>query len=111
MSVPLGAAFGGGGPRPTELQLRQARIRARTTGESLAHVLAVFMGMGRHGADSGAPASGPEAPLADGPSGPSGPAGPTGPADQEADGSARLARVIPLSRARGSGGDGAAGDG
>ena len=92
MSAPLGKQSGGGGPRPTEHQLAMARVRARVTGESLSHVLSVFMGGGRHGQEPGAPSTGPEAPLADGGSSPAGTDG------DEAD-SAQLAPVIPLSRA------------
>ncbi|QPP08427.1 hypothetical protein G4Z16_20770 [Streptomyces bathyalis] len=101
MSVPLGKSSGQGGPRPTEQQLAMARVRARVTGESLSHVLSVFMGAGRHGAESGAASTGPEAPLADGGAGPSG-------TDRDEEDSAQLAPVIPLSRA--ARGDDASGD-
>jgi hypothetical protein len=72
-----------------------ARIRARATGESVAHVLSVFMGVGRHGAESGAGATGPEAPLT------GDTAGPCEQAGSATEGSEQLARVIPFSRARG----------
>ncbi|SCK10170.1 hypothetical protein [Streptomyces sp. WMMB 322] len=106
MSASPGEPSGrGGAPRPTEHQLAMARVRARTTGESLSHVLSVFMGAGRYGKEPGGPSTGPEAPLADGGACPSG----TG---REED-AARLAPVIPLLRARGAGGstgDDASGD-
>ena len=63
MNVPWARANSGGGRRPTEHQLQMARVRARTTGESVAHVLSVFMGAGRHGPAASAGATGPEAPL------------------------------------------------
>jgi hypothetical protein len=100
VSAPLGKEQSGrsgrGGARPTEHQLQRARIRAGVTGESLSHVLSVFMGVGRYGEAAGAPATGPEAPLPHGPPGPADPADRAGP--DEADGTAELARVIPLSR-------------
>jgi hypothetical protein len=105
MSVPLGKSSGTGGPKPTEHQLAMARVRARATGESLSHVLSVFMGGGRHGEEPGAPSTGPEAPLADGGPGTSG----TGRDDEESE---QLAPVIPLSRAaRGHGASGHRSDG
>lgn len=84
------------GPRPTEHQLRMAHIRAGVTGESLSQVLAVFMGAGRYGEQPGAPGTEPELPLAHGQSEPS---APPDRGTDDGDGSARLARVIPLSRA------------
>lgn len=95
MNVPLGKGNTGGGRRPTEHQLRMARVRARTTGESVAHVLAVFMGVGRHGPAASSGATGPEAPLTGEPEAWEGTESPE-----------PLAPVIPLSRARGK--DGAA---
>lgn len=93
MSVPLGKGNSGSGSgrRPTEHQLQMARVRARTTGESVAHVLSVFMGEGRDGPEARTGATGPEAPLTGGP----------GPHGEGAEGPERLAPVIPLSRARG----------
>lgn len=92
MSAPLGKkAASGRGRRPTEHQLQMARIRARTTGESVAHVLSVFMGAGRYGAEPGDEATGPEAPPVAGTADGRGDGGGTG-AD-------RLAPVIPISRA------------
>lgn len=50
--------------KPTRQQLEAARVRSRTTGEPLEHVLAVFLGGGRDGSavpvcadygDAGAP--------------------------------------------------------
>jgi hypothetical protein len=91
MSAPLGKGEGasGGGRRPTEHQLQMARVRARATGESVAHVLSVFMGGGRSGLEAVAGATGPEAPLTDDPAG--GPGGSGGGAGTEP-----MARVIPL---------------
>lgn len=88
MSAPLGKGEGasGGGRRPTEHQLQMARVRARATGESVAHVLSVFMGGGRNGLEAVAGATGPEAPLTDDPAGGSGAGAGTEP----------MARVIPL---------------
>ena len=97
MSAPLGKGEGasGGGRRPTEHQLQMARVRARATGESVAHVLSVFMGGGRNGLEAVAGATGPEAPLTGEPEAWEGTESPE-----------PLAPVIPLSRARGK--DGAA---
>lgn len=104
MSVPLGRQPGRGGPKPTEHQLAMARVRARATGESLSQVLSVFMGAGRHGEETGAESTGPEAPLADGGPGPSG-------TDRDDEGPEQLAPVIPLSRAaRGNGASGRGSD-
>ncbi|HWM39923.1 MAG TPA: hypothetical protein VNS49_22710 [Streptomyces sp.] len=78
MNVPLGKDSQGPARRPTQHQLEAARIRARTTGESLAHVLSVFMGEGR----DGTPEDADEPPGA------------------AADSEQPTAPVIPLSRAR-----------
>ena len=97
MSIPLGRPSGSDAPKPTAHQLAMARVRARTTGESLAHVLSVFMGAGRNGEQPGTPSTGPEAPHSG--------------TDAEGEDPARLAPVIPLSRAsRGKGGSGRASD-
>ncbi|OEU87029.1 hypothetical protein DB35_26080 [Streptomyces abyssalis] len=97
MSAPLrnensGQGGSGAAPRPTEHQMRMARIRAAATGESLSQVLSVFMGAGRHGEEAGAPPTGPEAPLAADPSDPSDPAA------TDAEAPEQLAPVIPLTR-------------
>ncbi|WP_314174649.1 hypothetical protein [Streptomyces winkii] len=100
MSVPLGKRpSGAGGPRPTKEQLRLAHVRARATGESLAHVLSVFMGGGRYGEETGAAPTGPEAPLRPEPQEPSGSSGAPAQAEPEVGGAEQLAPVIPLSRA------------
>jgi hypothetical protein len=114
VNVPLGqgAEPGQGGPRPTAHQLRMAHVRADATGESLSHVLSVFMGVGRHGEQTAAVAE-PVAAAADGPFDTSGPPGPAAPAGQDTGGTVKygekgeheateeLATVIPLFGVRG----------
>ncbi|WP_216311706.1 hypothetical protein [Streptomyces nanshensis] len=97
MSVPLGddsSRRRGDGPQPTAHQIRMASIRAEATGESLDQVLSVFMGGGRHGTDH------EPQPVSETESGPA-PASAPDPVPASDD-AARLADVIPLSRARGT---------
>jgi hypothetical protein len=99
MSAPLGENSPGGdgrqSRRPTEHQLQMARIRARTTGESVEQVLSVFMGGGRHGQEAGSGPTGPEAVVSGEVAGTYGHLGEA----RDGDEAEHLARVIPLSRA------------
>ncbi|SCK38789.1 hypothetical protein H181DRAFT_03291 [Streptomyces sp. WMMB 714] len=56
MNAPVSKGSPGPGRGPTPQQLEAARVRARTTGESLEQVLAVFMGAGRYGSEAAAAA-------------------------------------------------------
>ncbi|MFC4494273.1 hypothetical protein ACFPA8_09020 [Streptomyces ovatisporus] len=83
MNAPVGKGPPGPGRRPTRQQLEAARIRARTTGETLEQALAVFMGAGRYGSEAE-----PVAPA---------PGYGFEPAHAEAE---HLAAVLPFTRAR-----------